>query len=105
MHHSVPKHIDADLSKKSGGLEMLFDNVTKHVISLSKDADNGDAPTVGYLVRYICDHLMKDSREELFVLDGAVYVNVEEEACVSLLMLAFKPARYSSPDQRLRLGT
>ncbi|KIW57466.1 hypothetical protein PV05_06014 [Exophiala xenobiotica] len=56
----------------TGGLEMLFDNVTKHALSLSKDADNGNPPTVGYLVRYICDHLMKDSRMELFVLDGAV---------------------------------
>ncbi|KAK4938043.1 Ubiquitin-related modifier 1 [Elasticomyces elasticus] len=58
----------------SGGLEMLFDNITKHPVSLSKDADNGNAPTVGYLVRYTCEHLMKDSRKELFVLDGAVYV-------------------------------
>ena len=52
---------------------MLFDNVTKHSVSLSKDADNGKPPTVGYLVQYICEHLMKDSRKELFVLDGAVY--------------------------------
>jgi hypothetical protein len=50
--------------------------VTKNFVSLSKDADNGNPPTVGYLVRYLCDHLMKDSRKELFVLDGAVYVNV-----------------------------
>ncbi|KAI1618046.1 ubiquitin-like modifier 1 [Exophiala viscosa] len=56
----------------SGGLEMLFDNITKHSVSLSKDADSGNAATVGFLVRYICDHLMKDSRKELFVLDGAV---------------------------------
>ncbi|KAK5458033.1 Ubiquitin-related modifier 1 [Exophiala xenobiotica] len=89
----------------TGGLELLFDNVTKNAVSLSKDADNGNPPTVGYLVRYLCDHLMKDSRKELFVLDGAVYVNVREEACVLLLMLASKPPRYSGPDQRLRLGT
>jgi len=56
----------------TGGLELLFDNVTKNFVSLSKDADNGNPPTVGYLVRYLCDHLMKDSRKELFVLDDAV---------------------------------
>ncbi|KIW47112.1 uncharacterized protein PV06_02712 [Exophiala oligosperma] len=56
----------------SGGLEVLFDNETKHQVSLTKDADGGKPPTVGYLVSYICDHLMKDSRKELFVLDGAV---------------------------------
>ncbi|KAK5289608.1 Ubiquitin-related modifier 1 [Exophiala xenobiotica] len=89
----------------TGGLELLFDNVTKNAVSLSKDADNGNPPTVGYLVRYLCDHLMKDSRKELFVLDNAVYVNVREEACVSLLILACKSPRHFSPDQRLRLGT
>lgn len=57
---------------KSGGLEMLFDNESKHSVSLSSDADEGKHPTVGYLVRYICEHLMKDSRKELFVLDGTV---------------------------------
>lgn len=51
---------------------MLFDNETKHQVSLTKNADGGKPPTVGYLVSYICDHLMKDSRKELFVLDGAV---------------------------------
>lgn len=51
---------------------MLFDDETKHSIALSKVADNGKPPTVGYLVQYICDHLMKDTRKELFVLDGAV---------------------------------
>ncbi|KEF61608.1 ubiquitin-like modifier 1 [Exophiala aquamarina CBS 119918] len=51
---------------------MLFDNVPKHSISLPTDADNGNRPTIGYLVTYICEHLMKDSRKELFVLDNAV---------------------------------
>lgn len=53
---------------------MLFDNATKHSLSLSKEADGGKPPTIGYLVKYLCDHLMKDTRKELFVLDGAVYV-------------------------------
>ncbi|EHY56695.1 Ubiquitin- modifier 1 [Exophiala dermatitidis] len=56
----------------TGGLEMLFDNVAKHELTLSKTADDGKPPTVGYLVKYICDNLMKDSRKELFVLDDAV---------------------------------
>ncbi|KIW27022.1 uncharacterized protein PV07_06803 [Cladophialophora immunda] len=56
----------------TGGLEMLFDNVSKHSVSLAKDADDGKPPTVGYLVKYICNDLMKDSRKELFVLNGNV---------------------------------
>lgn len=51
---------------------MLFDNIPKHSISLSSDAADGKPPTIGYLVTYICEHLMKDSRKELFVLDNAV---------------------------------
>ncbi|EXJ80368.1 ubiquitin-like modifier 1 [Capronia coronata CBS 617.96] len=56
----------------TGGLEMLFDNINKHELTLSRTADNGNPLTVGYLVKYICEQLMKDSRKELFVLDGAV---------------------------------
>lgn len=51
---------------------MLFDNIPKHSVSLSSDAADGNPPTIGYLVTYLCDNLMKDSRKELFVLDGAV---------------------------------
>jgi ubiquitin related modifier 1 len=46
--------------------------VAKHPVSLAKDADEGKPPTVGFLVKYLCDHLMKDSRKELFVLNGNV---------------------------------
>ena len=52
---------------------MLFDNVTKHTVSLSNDAADEEPPTLGYLIRYICENLIKDPRKELFVVDGAVY--------------------------------
>lgn len=51
---------------------MLFDNVPKHSVLLSSDAFDGKPPTIGYLVTYLCENLMKDSRKELFVLDDAV---------------------------------
>lgn len=51
---------------------MLFSNQSKHKIQLPT-TDQGDAPVnIGYLVRYICDNLMKDTRKELFVLDGSM---------------------------------
>ncbi|OCT50776.1 Ubiquitin-related modifier 1 [Cladophialophora carrionii] len=56
----------------TGGLELLFDNVSKHSLSFAKDADEGKPPTVGFLVKYLCGNLMKDSRKELFVLNGNV---------------------------------
>ena len=51
---------------------MLFDNISKHALSLTKDANEGKPPTIGYLVKYLVEHLMKDSRKELFVVDGSV---------------------------------
>ena len=74
---------------------MLFDNVTKHSVSLSKTAADGKPPTVGYLVDYICENLIKDSRKELFILDGAV--SVRKIFCCRLVTdTAFKVDQGSS---------
>jgi len=51
---------------------MLFDNVTKHSLKIPAKMDNEAPVNVGYLVQYLCDNMMKDSRKELFVLDGAM---------------------------------
>lgn len=56
----------------SGGLEMLFSDQRKHALSVpAKDAD-GEPVTVGWLVKYLCDEVMKDSRKDMFVLDNHV---------------------------------
>ena len=56
----------------SGGLEILFDNEHKHKVQIPAK-DNDGAPTnIAYLVRYLCDHVMKDRRKELFVLDSSM---------------------------------
>ena len=56
----------------SGGLEMLFGNESKHTIQVPA-RDVGNAPiNVAYLVRYLCEDVMKDKRKELFVLDGSM---------------------------------
>jgi len=56
----------------TGGLEMLFSNDSKHEIRLPvRDQDNTPV-NVAYLVRYLCDNIMKDKRKELFVLDGSI---------------------------------
>jgi ubiquitin related modifier 1 len=46
---------------------MLFDNVTKHKLSLAAKTDAGNKPTIGYLVNYVLENLIKDPRKELFV--------------------------------------
>lgn len=51
---------------------MLFNNVTKHSVSLATKTEAGKKPNVGYLVKYILDNLVKDSRKDLFVQNGSM---------------------------------
>lgn len=56
-----------------GGLEMLFSDQRKHKLSIPKiNKVDGKAVTVGWLVRYLCEKIMKDTRKEMFVLDDHV---------------------------------
>lgn len=71
MFHLAQINIEST-NTLSGGLEMLFDNETKHKITMpSKEAD-GSAVTIASLIRYLCDNVMRDSRKELFVLEGCM---------------------------------
>ncbi|TKA74926.1 Ubiquitin-related modifier 1 [Cryomyces minteri] len=56
----------------TGGLEMLFSNQRKHAISLPSREEDGNPATIAFLVRYLCQSVMKDRRKELFVLDDTV---------------------------------
>lgn len=56
----------------TGGLELLFSNERKHAIAMPSKRENGGASNIASLVDYLCQHLMKDPRKELFVLDGSV---------------------------------
>ncbi|KAF2865415.1 ubiquitin-related modifier 1 [Massariosphaeria phaeospora] len=56
----------------SGGLEMLFSNDRKHSLSMPAKDEDGTLSNIAYLVRYLCDSVMKDPRKDLFVLDGTV---------------------------------
>jgi ubiquitin related modifier 1 len=51
---------------------MLFSDERKHRLSVPAKDSKGDAVTVGWLVEYLCEEVMKDSRKEMFVLDGHV---------------------------------
>ncbi|KAG6041073.1 hypothetical protein E4U41_006096, partial [Claviceps citrina] len=53
----------------SGGLEMLFSDQRHHSIRLpSKDTD-GQPVTIAFLIDHLCQHVMDDTRQELFILD------------------------------------
>ena len=60
------------ISQCRGGLEMLFSDERKHKISIPAQDSRGNAVTVGWLVNYLCEEVMKDPRKEMFVLDGHV---------------------------------
>jgi len=51
---------------------MLFSDERKHKLSVPAKDDKGNAVTVGWLVDYLCEEVMQDSRKEMFVLDGHV---------------------------------
>ncbi|USP78066.1 hypothetical protein yc1106_05340 [Curvularia clavata] len=56
----------------SGGLEILFANQKKYDLSLPAKDESGSPANIAFLVRYLCDNVMKDPRKELFVLDDTV---------------------------------
>ncbi|KAK5081840.1 Ubiquitin-related modifier 1 [Exophiala xenobiotica] len=56
----------------TGGLEMLFDNIPFHHVKLPAKNTQGQVVTIGDLIPWLCENLMKDTRKELFVLDGNV---------------------------------
>ena len=57
----------------TGGLELLFSKTRLHHILLpSIDPSTQRPATVGYLIQWLCENLMADSRKELFVLDEHV---------------------------------
>ena len=51
---------------------MLFSNITEHKVQVPTKNEGGKLFTVADLIPWICQHLMKDSRKELFVLDGNI---------------------------------
>jgi hypothetical protein len=53
---------------------MLFSDERKHSLTVPTRDGKGNAVTVGWLVDYLCEEVMKDTRREMFLLDGHVYV-------------------------------
>jgi ubiquitin related modifier 1 len=51
---------------------MLFDNQKKYEIDVSQKSATGSPMDISGLVNYLSDHVMKDSRKELFILHGSV---------------------------------
>lgn len=54
---------------------MLFP-AQKSTQSIPTTLEDGKTPTVGWLIDYLCHEVMQDTRKEMFVLDGDMYVYV-----------------------------
>ncbi|KAI1407260.1 ubiquitin related modifier 1 [Hypoxylon sp. FL1857] len=53
----------------TGGLEMLFSDQRRHSLSIPAANKEGKPATIADLIDYLCEHVMKDNRKELFVLE------------------------------------
>jgi len=53
---------------------MLFSDQRRIQISVPSKDEEGAVANVAFLVKHLCQNVMKDQRKDLFVLDGAVYV-------------------------------
>ncbi|KAK8220067.1 Ubiquitin-related modifier 1 [Zalaria obscura] len=56
----------------TGGLEMLFSDKRNHKISLPAVDSDGQPANVAFLIKYLCENVMKSQKKDLFVLDGSV---------------------------------
>jgi len=74
---STAKYLDEDAGltihvEFTGGLELLFSNQRKHTLVLPNKKTLDQPVTMGYLVKYLCDRLMKDKRKDMFVVNEGV---------------------------------
>ncbi|RSM05156.1 Ubiquitin-related modifier 1 [Fusarium ambrosium] len=54
----------------SGGLEMLFSDKRHHSLSIPAVTQDRKPANIAYLIDYLCQNVMQDSRKDLFVLDN-----------------------------------
>ncbi|EGX50247.1 hypothetical protein AOL_s00076g322 [Orbilia oligospora ATCC 24927] len=60
----------------AGGLELLFDNEKKFNIDLPTKTKDGNAANINYLVDHLCVHHMKDTRRDMFEINGTVRAGI-----------------------------
>lgn len=53
---------------------MLFSDQRQHKLAIPAHDKDGKPVTIAYLIDHLCQHVMRDSRKELFVLDNHMYV-------------------------------
>jgi hypothetical protein len=73
LHPQICKTIPTSNPIPSGGLELLFASQRSHKIALpATDPATNQPVNVGFLIDWLCKNLMKDPRQDMFVLEGTV---------------------------------
>lgn len=54
---------------------MLFADERRHSLTLPAAGKDGQPANIADLIEYLCQKVMKDTRQELFVLDAHLYVS------------------------------
>jgi len=73
---------------------MLFDNQRRHAVDLPATDPGGKPATIALLIDHLCQHLMKDPRTDMFVLDSHMCVSrAEFLTVVSSCLAPSRPAR------------
>lgn len=54
---------------------MLFSDQRRHSLVLPAKDQDGKPSTIASLIHHLCEHVMKDTRKELFVLQDHLYVS------------------------------
>ncbi|MCJ1385926.1 Ubiquitin- modifier 1 [Xylographa soralifera] len=56
----------------TGGLELLFSNQRKHILSIASHDEGGKSVNMDYLISYLCNNVMKGGRKDMFIVDDQV---------------------------------
>lgn len=54
---------------------MLFSDQRLHSLALPAQDTEGKPTTLAYLINHLCQNVMNDTRSELFILEGHLYVS------------------------------
>lgn len=56
---------------------MLFADKRHHSLSLPAKGKDGQPANVAFLIDHLCQNVMQDTRQELFILDDHLYVYLQ----------------------------
>ncbi|MCJ1406417.1 Ubiquitin- modifier 1 [Ptychographa xylographoides] len=69
---AIPQQTIAITVEFTGGLEMLFSNQRKHSLHVPTESEAGVSSNLAFLIDYLCRHVMKSSKTDMFVIDGSI---------------------------------